>query len=186
MPQPDSGDNCCDCPSRASPCDDCGTTGACCFSTGPCEQLTEAECIASVSGFFQGVGTDCDDAGTCLMACCHRDGICTDIKWQACSDLDGQPRGYGSICEYGQCGQCCLVGECDPLLSLCGVAGESVSGCGGTLAECTTAGGNYYDGFCESCGGAPEPNFVCCNPITQCCIDFGGGDFECGTIGIDC
>ncbi len=25
MPQPDSGDNCCDCPSRTSPCDDCGT-----------------------------------------------------------------------------------------------------------------------------------------------------------------
>ncbi len=24
MPQPDSGDNCCDCPSRTSPCDDCG------------------------------------------------------------------------------------------------------------------------------------------------------------------
>ncbi len=23
MPQPDSGDNCCDCPSRTSPCDDC-------------------------------------------------------------------------------------------------------------------------------------------------------------------
>ncbi len=26
MPQPDSGDNCCDCPSRTSPCDDCTPT----------------------------------------------------------------------------------------------------------------------------------------------------------------
>ncbi len=30
MPQPDSGDNCCDCPSRASPCDDCGGSTVCC------------------------------------------------------------------------------------------------------------------------------------------------------------
>ncbi len=30
MPQPDSGDNCCDCPSRTSPCDDCTSTPCAC------------------------------------------------------------------------------------------------------------------------------------------------------------
>ncbi len=33
MPQPDSGDNCCDCPSRTSPCDDCG--GPACSNCDP-------------------------------------------------------------------------------------------------------------------------------------------------------
>ncbi len=32
MPQPDSGDNCCDCPSRTGPCDDCAGGG--CSSCG--------------------------------------------------------------------------------------------------------------------------------------------------------
>ncbi len=30
MPQPDSGDNCCDCPSRTSPCDDCTSPECAC------------------------------------------------------------------------------------------------------------------------------------------------------------
>ncbi len=70
MPQPDSGDNCCDCPSRTSPCDNCGTTGACCV--GPnCSQLSADDC-ATAGGFYHGDGTPCHDitCSICGGLCC--------------------------------------------------------------------------------------------------------------------
>ncbi len=77
MPQPDSGDNCCDCPSRTSPCDDCGgaTTGACCID-GVCSIRSHDDC-AGLGGIYQGNGIPCDPT-PCIGLCCQPITVCPD------------------------------------------------------------------------------------------------------------
>ncbi len=74
MPQPDSGDNCCDCPSRIGPCDDCGgvTGGACCANDGSgCfPEPDEATCDA-LPGRWLGDGTTCDNVVCASCGDCH-------------------------------------------------------------------------------------------------------------------
>ncbi len=82
MPQPDSGDNCCDCPSRASPCDNCGGTGACCFD-GVCEVRTQAECEGA-GGVYHGNGTPCVPNPCCTT--------CNNLFNFGCQDGDGNCR----------------------------------------------------------------------------------------------
>ncbi len=84
MPQPDSGDNCCDCPSRTGPCDDCGGTVACCFNDSTCQNLSHNACIAA-GGTPRGTGTTCSDHGG--FPCCT---TCEPIEFGTpCTDLDG-------------------------------------------------------------------------------------------------
>ncbi len=73
MPQPDSGDNCCDCPSRTSPCDDCGgPSGPCCLPDGTCTTETSSDCIAAG-------GTPTSDCNECCGACfCFESGAFED------------------------------------------------------------------------------------------------------------
>ncbi len=74
MPQPDSGDNCCDCPTRTSPCDDCGPPpagGACCRHAHCTVVGSEAECLALGDGaVYQGDGTACTPANPCFSSGC--------------------------------------------------------------------------------------------------------------------
>ncbi len=60
---------------RWGPCPKAGT-GACCFTTGSCADLTQDDCLAVV-GSFQGDGTDCASIG-CPQpgACCLPDDTC--------------------------------------------------------------------------------------------------------------
>src|SRR5215472_11494183 len=69
LPGPDSGNNCCDCV-RASPCDDCTATGACCIS-GVCSQATSSDC-ANAGGIYIGDGVPCDPYP--CGACCYESG----------------------------------------------------------------------------------------------------------------
>jgi hypothetical protein len=156
--------------------------GACCHEFDPCEDLTESGCI-SAGGTFQGVGTSCGDEGICSQACCHRDGTCTDITRAECVSLDGQSRGLGSICEFGQCGTCCLDNECDPGFVVCGTAGAHCGFSQDTLDHCNEVGGTFVDGASEascndnSCCEPPISDFTCCTTEQFCC-DFGGS-LEC-------
>ncbi len=102
MPQPDSGDNCCDCPSRTSPCDDCGTgtTGACCIN-GVCSILSESDCTGG-GGNYLGDDTTCDGVDCTQGACCF-DTSCIVFTPSDCSDDGGIYQGDGTTCSPNPC-----------------------------------------------------------------------------------
>ncbi len=130
LPQPDSGDNCCDCSSRTSPCDDCGG-GACCIA-GVCSQKTLAECLSAGGGYF-GDGTtcpspDCNDYGICCRdAVCWEDPpyYCVATTSVICSGLGGG-NAYlpfalfpTATCHDCDCFTCCYDSSCDGIFG-CG------------------------------------------------------------------
>ncbi len=177
MPQPDSGDNCCDCPSRSSPCGDCGgppfNTGACCVGNA-CSILTSEECFAN-SGTYLGDGTDClgiDCTAVPQLGCC------------GCPDL-------GESCEGNYC---CTILSTDchaPCSFTAGFGGFGPSFCcpesgapGLGCAVCIywpeelathccplyVPAGDYYccrNGY-TCCG---QGDSQCCNDLTEICCD---------------
>ncbi len=148
MPQPDSGNNCCDCPSRSSPCDNCGSTGACCFPDNTCVDTTESGCTGS--GVFQGAGIPCSSNPCDLLhiGCCNNNdtGECTVTLDTDCFS----PFAFteGAICCFG-----------DPGLSYCCDFTSEI--CCGNAGCCNSAGG-------ETCCG----DFGCC-AAGQTCTEFG-------------
>ncbi len=159
MPQPDSGDNCCGCPSRASPCDNCGggTTGACCIQ-GACSILSEADC-AGFSGYYFGDGTDCDPDPCADIGCCVSIGatFCSTIFPDDCT---GTTAGAGSFCWpegniTGITGACCF---------------EREIGC-----SSFEVGGPFYWCCDPTIGESCCPIILSCCPAGQVCSpdDFG-------------
>src|SRR5216683_7856162 len=101
MPQPDSGNNCCDCPVRTSPCDDCGG-GACC-NNGACSSTANQQACLDAGGVYQGDGTTCDP-NPCTLPPCNGCGFLafdgsgrTFLRQDATSDNE---------CDAG-CADCC-------------------------------------------------------------------------------
>ncbi len=117
MPQPDSGDNCCDCPSRTGPCDDCGGAGACCIF-GLCSILSSDDC-ASAFGQYFGDGTDCDPDPCTELGCCLYGGgqFCDTTTHSFCDTIPGSTWGGGDFfCwpeHFQPIGQsnCCFAGQ---------------------------------------------------------------------------
>ncbi len=111
MLQPDSGDNCCDCPSRTSPCEDC-ETGACCVD-GICAVTSEIGC----AGVWLGIGTECvpNPCGEATSGACCRDSGCAIETPASCAIGGGNYRGDGTDCEGNPCpGACCFPdGTCE-------------------------------------------------------------------------
>ncbi len=158
MPQPDSGDNCCDCPSRTGPCDDCGATGACCIF-GVCSILSENDCVTS-SGFYKGNGTDCDpDPCTDLGCCTYFDEFsrCITTTADVCALIPGA--GFGGdnfFCwpEGGAVPPTTASNCCSPSESTCLSNDEQFYFCcpeGETCCneECCTEGQFCNGVFCE-------------------------------------
>ncbi len=166
MPQPDAGDNCCDCPSRASPCDNCGL-GACCIY-GQCFILSSDDCAAAVGHYF-GDGTDCDPY-PCNLGCCIGAGGCSTLLFIDCidpvifiPDSFCYPEGVsgGACCSNGDavCPNTDVFHCCTPPDTCCG------TGC------CTPI---------QSCCSIESGEF-CCDPGQICDPDFGcieGFSFE--------
>ncbi len=147
MPQPDSGDNCCDCPSRASPCDDCGGCVDCCDPESPtitvifsgvslCSPITGdvngSFTIPSVgSGHWLGTGNPITlvgvDYGTQVEATCS-DGLMSISMYSI--DL-----GFGGIFAVINV---CALGPASSIYTACDA--PSVIGTGGTAKiECPGA-----------------------------------------------
>jgi hypothetical protein len=93
---------------------ECGT-GACCFETGFCLELNEAQCIGTGSGTFMGVGTTCEDGNSNGTAdVCEAD----PCPW------DGAPEGgdgsvglgdlNGLLSNWGSCPAPCVWDFNDP------------------------------------------------------------------------
>ncbi len=104
MPQPDSGDNCCDCPSRTGPCDDCGTDGACCIH-GVCSILSEDDCVTS-SGFYFGNGTDCEPNPCDGLGCCSGPSSCVTTPETDCAFTWEGPGVFCCVGSGGACSNC--------------------------------------------------------------------------------
>ncbi len=112
MPQPDSGDNCCDCPSRTSPCDDCGGAGC----------TTCPGFVDSGSGCTDADG-NCHPIENCDGTCSGPITPCVDIRWMTdiayCTTV-GEGCSIQSVhcvtsvnrvtCEFTQVGDC--FGDC--------------------------------------------------------------------------
>ncbi len=67
MPQPDSGDNCCDCPSRAGPCDDCG--GVTCSNCDPVADVLFAPFCTDDDGNCRTGPETCDGCTGDIVPC---------------------------------------------------------------------------------------------------------------------
>ncbi len=160
MPQPDSGDNCCDCPSRTGPCDDCGG-GACCVY-GVCSILSQDDCNTA-SGHYFGDGTDCDPDPCIHIGCCLQGELCQTFTSIQCASVGG-----------------IFVG--DPRGTFCWPAGDT-SGFG--IVSCCfpgdnrCIGGNGLDYFCctppNICCSGTESGIACCSPEQTCCQFSGNG-----------
>ncbi len=184
MPQPDSGDNCCDCPSRASPCDSCGGGGACCID-GVCSILSAADC-ASGGGNYLGDGSICGGVDCTIGACCDQGGVCDDITEAECNPINHHFFGYGTKCADDPCpiGACCTAN-----LEVCSQFGEDICG---VLGDACPGGFQVSEWACipdpshsarwlgagVSCDECETPNFVCCDPSLSCC--FEDPDYFCG------
>lgn len=81
----------------------CPVRGACCTSNG-CKELTSFDC-ANSNGTYIGDGELCT-AGTCQLAACCSNGVCSDEFPDLCRGTPGQP---GQLCSSGNL---CAVGAC--------------------------------------------------------------------------
>ncbi len=208
MPQPDSGDNCCDCPSRTSPCDDCGGTGACCID-GACSILSADDCNTA-SGYYWGDGTDCDPSPCPALGCCQcPDGSCeTRISADCitpciftpgdrfCCD-GGGPLGTAVCCNASSpFYQTCCGYDNDTGASWCCDEGYSCCGgfdpnqcCNNLTQQClhpVDPDTGYIGSFCCPSDWIPCGFEPCCDPETQHCCDVLGGGLICFPIGTPC
>ena len=81
--------------------------GACCFATGDCAQLNEADCV-SAGGVYQGGNVNCGQ-DTCtpvgpVGACCDpATGDCLVTSQELCEAFGGEYQGDGAPCEPDLC-----------------------------------------------------------------------------------
>ncbi len=158
MPQPDSGDNCCDCPSRTSPCDDCGGVGGACCQFGSCSITPdEATCLAIGYGaYYNGDGTICADIDCTLLGCCF------SLDGQTCTTEFGSSCGTtfftGTYCcgvanIFNNPGCCDIIGI--GLNTMCCINADGINNCcNPDLFECCDVGccpiGFCIDGICTA------------------------------------
>ena len=176
--------------------------GACCFSDGSCELLTEEEC-ESVEGIYQGDDTTCETSSceASVGACCFEDGTCELLSADECSSFEGDYQGDGTSCEPNPCpqprpavyGACCLSdGSCDYVTEdgcadLQGVyQGDDVA-CDPNLCPLPTGACCFFDGSCwqvteSTCWsyeGSYQGDFTICDPnicpqpTGACCLPEG-------------
>ncbi len=192
MPQPDSGDNCCDCPSRPSPCDDCG--GTCC---GCANYFDPALCF---DGTHWWTGQTCEGAGHCsgelipddmlgIWKACKLNYTCCDSG--GCSGTGGLEYVDPNTCEFAgdatSRGGCfpTVPGGCNTIVSAEGICKPGACCIDGSCsifsaAECAGSGGVYQgDGtvcggdLCDNTGGGTggDSDGPCCvNNLTPCTI----------------
>jgi spore coat protein A len=129
------------------------TTGACCFSDGSCQILSQTNCTTQ-SGVYQGNGTTCTP-NPCPQptgACCFANGSCQILTQVNCAAQSGSYQGNDTVCMPNPCqqptGACCFTdGSCQEL----------------TAAACTTANGSYQgDGTTCMPNPCPQPTGACC------------------------
>ncbi len=176
MPQPDSGDNCCDCPSRASPCDDCGGTGACCID-GECSILSETDCTDG-GGNYLGDDSVCEGVDCTQGACCSSDDGSCFLDTSECADY-GPPYSYqgdGTVCDPNPCPLPCCFAAFDGSGRMFGTITYELTGYSDSFLTCSTSasGTNTENciGGCDCSGsmtrtgpGACESTFsVCASP----------------------
>ncbi len=164
MPQPDSGNNCCDCPSRSGPCDGCGGGGGACCIGNSCSVLSADDCAAA-HGYYNGDGSDCDpDPCGVTGACCFPAQI-------LCPGVDDIDCGVGD-------GQACLDSA---LPGDCTFAGGHFLGffpitCAMHSSDCNPIPPGSFCCPAETpdCCGDNEHGWACCTDIQTCCIDIDG------------
>lgn len=135
-------------------------SGACCLTSGLCEELDESECLAQ-GGDFRGIGTTCAMT-VCVeeQACCFQPTGCLNLTPADCTLAGGIPLGPGTNCATSVCfpiGACCLpdgacVDEMRP-------------------EDCTALSG-VFQGNGTNCGTTtcPEPTGACCLDNGNCLV----------------
>ncbi len=92
-----------------------GQISACCFIDGACSDLSEADCVTA--GGTSQPGASCVEANcTAEMpeACCLGEtGVCQDLLPTLCTQMDGTPQGFGTVCEGFFCPTPCGPGSGD-------------------------------------------------------------------------
>lgn len=87
--------------------------GACCYTDGTCDEITEFECTAA-GGTFQGVGTTCSET-ECTGACCIGSTCSEGMTEDDCTNAGGTFQGIGTDCDPNPCestGACCVGSDC--------------------------------------------------------------------------
>jgi hypothetical protein len=173
MPQSTSGGDCCDCPERESPCDDCGG-GACCKGTWPvlvCSVESEADCISD-GGHFLGNGTTCVDIDCNSGACCRVNGSCGQEPDFTCTDPEIF-KGYGTKCATSRCEGACIPCRTCPTDCFC-VQDVTYQECNDAYLDGCTSVAWFLAETCltKDCDSAWPP-FGCNQDIGACCDTFG-------------
>jgi hypothetical protein len=103
-------------------CDSQVFTGACCDGSGSCSTTTKQNC-ENAGGFYHGNYSKCfDDLNNNICsgstgACCA-DGVCTEISFEACMNVNGIFSGYNKTCNNIVCDNASICSKYDsaPLL----------------------------------------------------------------------
>ncbi|MCG8403732.1 MAG: hypothetical protein MI923_00910, partial [Phycisphaerales bacterium] len=130
-------------------------SGACCFSDGTCNVISELSCNI-LGGNFLGNGTECANCPPPTGACCMGDGSCNVISEASCNTLGGNYLGNNTACA-----------NCPPLTGACCFADGSCN----VISEssCGTLGGNFL-GNNTDCANCPTPTGACCNSNDGTCV----------------
>ncbi len=174
MPQPDSGDNCCDCPSRFGPCDDCGgaTTGACCIrGSSECSVVSAVDC-AAIRGYYFGDGTlcgdiDCSEVGCCQISVIGEGNHCIEVLGADCFGFHFDPAVFCCDSEVVGNATCCVkdVQHCCP-------SEFTGSFCCLTTEDC--CGEDCCAQVTHTCCDGGDIGFYCCDNFTsECCGESG-------------
>jgi len=162
----------------------------CCLADGTCQDMPITDCIDAGGRPIGGtLGVQCSDPEVICPggACCHDDGLCTEVtSGVECIAEGGVYQGDGSICGEPPCpvfGACCHQdGTCtNELIADCQQTGDSFQG-GGILCSnqsvncpqppgpgaCCYPSGACMEGLsdsgCIASGGLPQGTGTNCNP----------------------
>ncbi len=137
-------------------------TGACCLTTGGCQDGLDAGDCAAISGTYQDDNSVCAnvDCPKASEACCFMGGGCIDLTPSVCAIAEGFSQGIGSTCAAVECfptGACCLPD---------GACSENVLD-----QDCIDMGG-VFQGSDSLCSGVscPQPTGACCLTSGNCLV----------------
>ncbi len=82
---------------------DCAVYGACCLSSGSCEEGMTSDACASLGGTYFGDNSSCADGSCVSGACCISLTKCADYTSSACSGMGGIYHGDGTSCAATDC-----------------------------------------------------------------------------------
>jgi hypothetical protein len=127
---------------------DCNVYGACCLTSGSCEEGTTSDACASLGGTYFGDNSSCADGSCVSGACCVTLTKCADYTSSACAGMGGTYHGDGTTCAGTDCSAVLDGDEC-------------------ANAIVATDGANAFDTSIMTPSGDPPDDSICAGTFLE-------------------